>query len=99
MDPKLIDANTLRFFKNELIKSDHIKQLYNNLLLNSCLFFILILALGITLYVRYTSKQQTTFEEAKQERITLLSKIVNLKTSVKSDESLITNLPKFETML
>ena len=99
MDPKLIDGNTFRFVKNELIKSDHIKQLYNNLLLNSALFFILILALGITLSVRYTSKQQTTVEEATRTRNTLLSKIVNLKTRVNTDDSLITGLPKFETML
>lgn len=96
----LNDPNAVNYIHNELKKSNNTISLYNQLIFNLSLFFGFIFCLSVVLYIRYHNKQKklSTYEDKKRSGI--LQKILNMNMEIKeTNPTMITQLPKFETML
>jgi hypothetical protein len=97
--PKLVDYNSLSYLKQELKKSNHTQTLLNTLILNTVLLIIFGITMAIVLYLRYSKKHQTP-EIKRKNNLMILEKITTLKSGIKhEDPELITNLPRFSTVM
>ena len=105
METKLVDSNISLLVKQELRKTEKITKMYNSLILNLVLLFLLILGIGSILYMKYNDKNNNNKnkDEEIKKRNNLLEKVANMQyvqNNINKDKNgLITNLPIFSNIL
>lgn len=94
----LIETNTIHYLRNELIKSETKKTLYNTFIINLALFFGFFFILFTVLYL----KRKVRFEKSQvpSSKETLIDRVVKKNsTNPAVNPGMITKLPLFETVL
>ena len=105
METKLVDSNISLLVKQELRKTEKITKMYNSLILNLVLLFLLILGIGSILYMKYNDKNNNNKnkDEEIKKRNNLLEKVANMQYTQnnmnKEENGLITNFPIFSNIL
>lgn len=98
--PSLIEPGVKYFFGGVLKQCNRLRDEYNNMVFNFCMFGVFVLILGVLLYYKRISKptpeQQAVIRRKQQEYILSKLRMVNAANHAASRVNFITGLPKWE---